>query len=85
MSLVEPYIRANLTVEELLDRPDDGIDREFIRGELRERPMTLRNPDHSEIQVTLGTLLKIWRDTLSPPRGKVVGAEAAFRLRREPR
>ena len=33
-----------MTAEELLALPDDGIDRELIRGELRENPMTTRCP-----------------------------------------
>jgi hypothetical protein len=34
---------ANLmTTEQLLAMPEDGMDRDLIRGELRERPMTRR-------------------------------------------
>ncbi len=35
-----------MTAEELLALPDDGIDRELIRGELREYPMTTRGVPH---------------------------------------
>jgi Uma2 family endonuclease len=74
-----------LSVEELLALPEDGVDREFIGGELKERPMTLRNADPREIPITIGHVLRLWRDSLPPPRGKVVGGKAAFRLRPEPR
>ena len=29
-----------ITTEELLAMPEDGVDRDLIRGELREKPMT---------------------------------------------
>jgi len=32
-----------MTTEQLLALPDDGKERELIRGELREREMTRRN------------------------------------------
>ncbi len=36
-----------MTTEELLALPEDGLDRELIRGQLREKPMTRRNRWHS--------------------------------------
>ena len=35
-------VSSLMTTEELLALPDDGIDRWLIAGELRERPMTLK-------------------------------------------
>jgi Uma2 family endonuclease len=78
-----PSSRA-MTAEELLALPEDGVDRELIRGELRERPMTRRNPDHSEIEATVAHFLIRWLDVQPSPRGKVHSGEAAFRLRRNP-
>ena len=60
MSLVEPPPRT-LTAEELMKLPDDGVERDIIRGELRERPMTRRNPDHSEVEASIAGELRIWR------------------------
>ena len=42
---------ALMTAEELLALPDDGIDRELIRGELREYSMTTRGVPHCRAHV----------------------------------
>jgi Uma2 family endonuclease len=73
-----------MTTEEMLALPEDGIDRELIRGELRERPMTKRNRWHSRSTIRLGYLLEEWLERQPEPRGEVVGGEAGFRLRRGP-
>jgi hypothetical protein len=39
-----------MTAEELLALPDDGIDRELIRGELREYPM--RKPPRRSVNTS---------------------------------
>ena len=82
MSIAE--LPTPITAEDLIDRPDDGIERDLIRGELRERPMTRRNPEHSEVMVTIGRLLGNWAQAQDRPRGRVCGGEAGFRLRRDP-
>ena len=73
-----------MTTEEFLQLPDDGIDRELINGELRERPMTRRNRRHSRTMTNLSKLLGIWLDTQRTPRGEVLSGDAAFRLRHDP-
>ena len=35
-------VAQEMTTDEFLKLPDDGVDRELIRGELRERPTTTR-------------------------------------------
>lgn len=79
------------TVEELLAMPDDGVERWIIDGKLREKPpefkgvtMTVRNRHHSEILITVGSLLKVWRNTQAEPRGKVYGGEVGVRLPNRP-
>src|SRR5690242_760867 len=72
------------TTEEMLALPDDGMDRELIRGQLRERPMTMRNRRHSRIEARVSHDLVRWLDTQPEPRGEVVAGEAGFRLRRDP-
>ena len=86
MSLVEPPAPARaMTVEDILALPDDGVDREIIRGELRERPrVTLRNRWYGRTQVKIARHLDDWLDTQPKPRGYVLGGEAGFRLRRDP-
>jgi Uma2 family endonuclease len=73
-----------MTTEEMLALPDNGVDRELIRGQLREKPMTMRNRRHSRVEIRVGTVLENRRETQPEPRGQVVGGEAGFRLRRDP-
>lgn len=73
-----------LTTDQMLALPENGVDRELIRGELRERPMTTRSPDHSEVTAKLSQLLLNWRGQQKGPRGRVYAGEARFRLRRNP-
>jgi Uma2 family endonuclease len=97
MSLAEvPATPRLLTPEDLLDMPDDGIERDLIAGvlmewpttvdeaELTEADMTRRNPEHSETQINFGHELRKWLDIQPRPRGKITGSEAGFRLRRDP-
>jgi Uma2 family endonuclease len=72
-----------LTNEELLQL-DDGVERDVIRGELRERPMTRRNLWHSSIEALFTAELVNWLRTQAEPRGWVVSGEAGFRLIRDP-
>ena len=73
-----------ITAEDLVDAPDDGVARDIIRGELRERPMTRRNPDHSGVESNIVYLLSAWSRQRPRPRGKVHSGEVGFRLRRDP-
>ena len=72
------------TAEDLLAMPDDGMERWLIAGELRERPMTVRNRFHSRTMILVGTELELWLRQQSPPRGQVLGGEAGVRLSRDP-
>ncbi len=49
-----------MTTEELLELPEDGVDRELVRGELRERPMTVRNRRHSRVEARVTSALDSW-------------------------
>jgi Uma2 family endonuclease len=73
-----------MTVEELDALPDDGMERELIRGELRERPRTRRNRRHSRAEIKIGKALDLWLDAHADRGGEVVGGEAGFILRRDP-
>lgn len=79
-----PTATALMTTDELLAMPDDGMDRELVRGELREEPMTKRNPWHSEAEANLTAMLVAWLRSQPKPRGKIYCGEAGFRLRRDP-
>jgi Uma2 family endonuclease len=72
------------TTEDLLAPPEDGVDRELIRGQLREKPTTRRNCWHSRVENRIGAVLERWLETRPEPRGQIVSGEAVFRLRRDP-
>lgn len=78
-TIVEP-----VTVKEFLALPDNGIHRELIRGEVRERGMTVRNRIHSRIMRRLTTILGNWYDNLLEPRGDLLVGDAGFRLKSSP-
>ncbi len=73
-----------LTTEELLALPSDGKERWLIRGQLREKPMTVRNRWHSRIVMRIGQLLGNWLDQQPEPRGEIMGGEAGCRLQHDP-
>ena len=75
-----------MTEEEFLALPeDDGIERELIRGELREYPsMTTRGYAHSVVVFKIGHHLSLWLRRQPEPRGTIIGGEARVRLRRDP-
>ncbi len=73
-----------MTLEEFEALPDDGMERELIRGELRERPMTMRNQHHSTSMAEMTHALLAWAKSMPKPWGKVVNGEAGFVIRRSP-
>lgn len=73
-----------MTVEQFLALPEDGMDRELIAGQLREKPMTVRNNMQSSCLIKIGKKLANWVDAQPEPRGDVVGGEAGFRLQNNP-
>ncbi len=86
---------VEMSVEEFLALPDDGVHRELIRGTVREfqsddeEPtrspcVTVRNRIHSRVVIRIGQSLANWMDTRPEPRGEVVGGEVGFRLKGTP-
>jgi Uma2 family endonuclease len=73
-----------MTVEDLLALPDDGIDRELIRGELREYPMTTRGAPHCLAMTNLAVLLGVWLRQQPQPRGRLYTGDIRVLLRRDP-
>jgi Uma2 family endonuclease len=73
-----------MTTEEMLALPDDGVERWLINGELREKPMTVRNRFHSALMASVVYVLKEWCHRQPAPRGAVLCGEAGVRLRRDP-
>jgi Uma2 family endonuclease len=73
-----------MTAEELLALPDDGIDRELIRGELREHPMTTGSTPHSLVMTNLAKLIGLWLDQRPKPRGRLYTGDVRVRIRHDP-
>jgi Uma2 family endonuclease len=73
-----------MTAEEMLALPDNGMDRDLILGQLRERPMTTRCRRHARTTTRLARLLENWLVCQPMPRGEVLTGDAGFRLRRAP-
>jgi Uma2 family endonuclease len=73
-----------MTTEEFLALPDDGVHRELIRGELREKPMTTRGRPHCRVTRNLTYLLYSWVRDQPKPRGGLYPGEIRIRLRRDP-
>ena len=79
-----PSTASLITTEELLAMPEDGMDRELIRGVLKEVPMTRRSRLHARTEANVAHILKLWMDRQSEPRGEVLSGEAGCILRRDP-
>ena len=83
-SLLMATVATPMTTKEMLALPENGMERWLIAGELRERPMTVRNRFHSRVMACVTTELELWLRQQSPPRGQVRCGEAGCRLRRDP-
>ena len=76
---------ALMTTEEMLALPDqDQFERWLIHGELRERPITLRNPTHAGTTAALTGFLHAWLTTRPKPRPKLYNGDIYFRLSHDP-
>jgi hypothetical protein len=67
-------IVTTMTTEQLLSIPDDGIERDLIRGELREwtqeKTMTKRNRFHTFVVTRIARILDQWLDSQPFPCGE---------------
>jgi Uma2 family endonuclease len=73
-----------MTTEELLAIPDDGVDRELIRGALRESRITTRDRPHCQVMAELAFVLQQWQARQPSPRGGIYAGKVGVRLRRDP-
>jgi Uma2 family endonuclease len=73
-----------MTAEEFLALPDDGMERWLIRGQLREKSMTTRNPWHCLVTGRVAQQLWNWIDSQPEPRGWILTGDARIRFRDEP-
>jgi Uma2 family endonuclease len=82
--MASAIISEPMTTEALLALPDNGMERWLLRGELQEKPMTVRNRMHSKVMARLTARLQHWLDSQPEPRGEVLCGEAGVRLARNP-
>jgi Uma2 family endonuclease len=78
---IEPRL---MTTEEFLALPENGVERQLIRGRVKEKPLTRRNRRHSKVEANVAGLLWDWLKRQPEPRGEVLCGEAGFRLSRNP-
>jgi Uma2 family endonuclease len=71
-----------MTTGELLALPDDGIERELIRGGLREKPATRKRRLQARTEASIAGLIGHWLETA--PGGTVYSGEVGCILRRDP-
>lgn len=73
-----------MTYEEFMALPDDGWDRELIRGVVKVRGespnMTRRSRKHCRVSSKVTAALETWMTARARPHGEVLVGEAAFRL-----
>ena len=81
--MASPEIKS-MSIEEFISLPDDGMHRELLLGELRERAMTVRNSRHAQIEARLAQLLNNWLDDQPEPHGCVYSGEVGCILQRNP-
>lgn len=77
-------VLTTVTTEQLLAMPDDGVDRELLRGELKERPMTKRNRFHTRTVTRIAYSLESWLQSRPGDGGEVHTGEVGTILRRDP-
>lgn len=77
-------IVSTMTTEQLLAIPEDGIERELIRGELRERPMTRRNRLHAATEARIARILGNWLQQNPHVAADVLSGEAGAILAQQP-
>ena len=82
--MASAIVSEPVTTEALLAFPDNGMERWLVRGELKEKPMTVRNRLHSKVMASLTASLKNWRDSQPEPRGDVLCGDAGVRFARDP-
>ena len=73
--------RPRMTLEEFHALPDDpALDRELVRGELWETPVSKRNRRHSRTETRIAYLLEQWAETAGDAAGLVYSGEAGVDL-----
>jgi Uma2 family endonuclease len=75
---------ALMNVEQFLPLLNDSVDRELIRGRLREWPRRFHTPTHGVTLTAFCSLLKRWEKSQPRPRPCTHAFGAGFLIRRNP-
>ena len=79
------YNGVTMTLEEFLQLPDDGVEREYLNGRVYENDevyeMTKRNRRHCRAASKLDGRLQQWLEQQPEPRGEVLSGEVGVKLR----
>jgi Uma2 family endonuclease len=73
-----------MTTEQLLELPDDGVERWLIRGQLREKNRPYHEVRHARALTRVATLLEGWSRGKADSRGTVHCGNVGCRLSRNP-
>lgn len=73
---------GGMSIEAFLQLPDDGIERELVRGEVRQTGVTICNKAHSRCLVRLTSVLESWAEMHAD--FAVLAGEAGFQLEKDP-
>jgi Uma2 family endonuclease len=83
--ILEPPRQKLMTVEEFLAMPDEeNIERDLIRGEVKERAMTRRSRRHALTEAKITYFLMYWLQQERHRDGKVYSGEVGCILRHSP-
>ena len=75
---------STMTTEQMLALPDNDTDRDLIRGQLRESPITFHDMRHSSVAARISCALVGWHPQHPQPGACVASGEPGFRLMRNP-
>ena len=73
-----------MTIDKFLALPDDGVDRELINGEVREKGITVRNELHRVTMASIARHIGNWAASATDRKYRVLCGEAGFILDRDP-
>ena len=73
-----------LTIEEFLALPEDGVDRELIAGEVRERGPSIHGMLHASCLAKFAYLIGNWSHANPSSRVDVLAGQPGFILQRDP-
>ena len=73
-----------MTVEEFLTLPEDGVDRELVGGEVRERGPSIHSMLHASCLAELAYLIGNWSHAHPSSGVEVLAGQPGFIMQREP-